>query len=291
MARILGFTYGELRGKIGGTVYSRNKSGAYARAKVTPVNPQTVIQQEARYRFGNMSILFQSLSEAQKGCWQNFASTHFNPLKGNNTGIYSGGNAFVGLRQSAGQGNAKRVDPTGTAGATALTFETSAYEETFEPPQYAFGATLQDSLGGIREVSVAPLQLTNAGELAINLSIPSGATNPTATINQFIDQEGQPWGLSAYVSNPLKFEGAKPNTKLKANNWDTGIISGIEKGAGPNGFTVADDVTIVMSTNVDSESQKNPLCVGDVIMVTIFGRSNLGAQKLMYSDYITVSAA
>jgi len=291
MARILGFQYGEMRGKLGGNVFSRNKAGAYVRAKVTPVNPQTVIQQEARYRFGNMSILFQSLTTTQKGCWQIFASTHFNPLKGNNTGIYTAGNAFVALRQSAGQGNTMRSTPTGTAGATALTFAPTAYLEAVEPPDYAFGATLQDSAGIVREVSVTPLQLTNGGEISIGLTIPSGATDPTNTINQFIDAEGVAWGLSAYVSNPLKFEGSRPNTTLKANLWDTGVISSVEKGAGPNGFTVADDVTINIQSNVNAADQKNPLCAGDVVKVTIFARSEYGAQKLMNSSYLTVQAS
>ena len=288
MARLLGFTIGELRGKVGGNVYSRNKAGAYVRAKVTPVNPQTVIQQQARYRFGNMSILFQSLTPSQKGCWHNFATTHFNPLKGSNTGIYSGGNAFVALRQSAGQGNQMRLAPTGTAGATALTFTTSPYLEAIEPPDFPFSAILRDSNGTNREVLVQPLSLNSGGEMSIGLSIPSGATDPTATINSFIDAEGVKWGLSAYVSNPLKFEGSRPNTTLKANLWDTGIITTIEKGMGPNGFALTDDVTITIDTTVDPENQKNPLCVGDVVKVSLFGRSEYGAQKLMNTSYITV---
>src|SRR5690606_27930634 len=37
-------------GKIQGTVAARNRSGAYLRVKVTPVNPQTTYQQAARQR-------------------------------------------------------------------------------------------------------------------------------------------------------------------------------------------------------------------------------------------------
>lgn len=288
MARILSSLIGDLRGSIGGQTYSRNKAGAFIRQRVKPVNPQTVIQQQARFRFGNMSILYQSLSPEVKGCWQNFASTHFNPLKGNNTGIYSGGNAFVGLRQSAGQGNQMRVNPLGTQDGDPVAFTTGAYLETTEPPAKAFGATIQDSGGIIREVQVIPLSLNSSGALDIELSIPTGSTSPTNTIDQFTDAEGVKWGLSAYVSNPLKFEGAKPNTMLKANLWDTGLINGIILDGGSTGFTVDEPVIMQLSSPVDAEDQKNPLCVGDVVRVTVFGRSEYGAQKLINSRYITV---
>jgi len=291
MAKILGFTYGELRGKIGGTVYSRNKAGAYARAKVTPVNPQTVQQQTARYRFGNMSILYQALTTAAKDCWQVFASTHFNPLKGNSTGIYSGGNAFVALRQSAGQGNARYDDISGTQGVGGLTFTQIAYVEALEPPDAPVSATMKDSDGVGREFNIQNIVITNAGDLTFNLSFPTGATNPTATINSFTDITDQKFGIGFYISNNLKFEGAKPNTALKINPWDSGVIDAVEKGAGPNGFTVGEISEITLDTNVDPANTRDFPCAGDIVLVTPFVRSITGAQKLMTPQYVTLTEA
>lgn len=57
------------RGKIGGHVASRNRSGAYLRTKVTPVNPSTLAQQEVRNRLASLSQGWRSLTQAQRDAW------------------------------------------------------------------------------------------------------------------------------------------------------------------------------------------------------------------------------
>lgn len=79
------------RGKIGGHVASRNSAGAYFRTKVTPVNPSTSFQEEARNRLGTLSQNWRDLTEAQRTSWNSavgdFAKTDiFGDLK-NPTGF------------------------------------------------------------------------------------------------------------------------------------------------------------------------------------------------------------
>lgn len=57
------------RGKIGGHVAARNRSGAYMRTKVTPNNPQTGYQTEARGRLATLSSSWRELSQAQRDAW------------------------------------------------------------------------------------------------------------------------------------------------------------------------------------------------------------------------------
>lgn len=57
------------RGKLGGHVLSKNRAGAYARTKVTPVNPQTVFQTAARSLFGVISQQWSGLSDAARSGW------------------------------------------------------------------------------------------------------------------------------------------------------------------------------------------------------------------------------
>lgn len=48
MAKIkFGMMMTDARGKLGGQVFSKNRSGSYVRTKVTPVNPQTTTQQNS----------------------------------------------------------------------------------------------------------------------------------------------------------------------------------------------------------------------------------------------------
>lgn len=62
------------RGKIGGHVASKNRSGSYLRTKVTPVNPQTAAQTAVRSRFGNLAQVFRGLTVAQVQAWNEAVS-------------------------------------------------------------------------------------------------------------------------------------------------------------------------------------------------------------------------
>lgn len=70
----------EIRGKVGGTVFSRNHAGAYIREKVTPINPKTAKQTGVRTFFTVVAQLWRDLTAAQRLQWrsavQNFKSTN-----------------------------------------------------------------------------------------------------------------------------------------------------------------------------------------------------------------------
>ncbi len=60
----------EARGSMGGVTFSRNRAGAYTRARVTPVNPNTGRQLLARLRFRVIANTWvNTLSQAQRDGW------------------------------------------------------------------------------------------------------------------------------------------------------------------------------------------------------------------------------
>lgn len=61
-------------GKIGGHVASRNRAGAYFRTKVTPINPQTTNQQNARARLTTFSQAWRGLTQAARDAWNSVVS-------------------------------------------------------------------------------------------------------------------------------------------------------------------------------------------------------------------------
>lgn len=68
MAKIkLGAIVTDIRGKLGGHVFSKNRGGAYMRTKVTPVNPATARQTFVRAIFAAISSLWSALTDAQRG--------------------------------------------------------------------------------------------------------------------------------------------------------------------------------------------------------------------------------
>lgn len=75
MAKIkLSAIVSEMRGKLNGSVFSKNRGGAYIRTKVTPVNPQTLAQGNVRATLTNLSQAWRGLTEAQRLAWASAVS-------------------------------------------------------------------------------------------------------------------------------------------------------------------------------------------------------------------------
>lgn len=79
MAKVLfGGGVSAISGKMGGTVYARNKGGAYTRNFVKPTNPATVYQEEARDRLTQYSNEWRTMTDAERLSWNTWADA--NPI-------------------------------------------------------------------------------------------------------------------------------------------------------------------------------------------------------------------
>ena len=66
--------FADVRGSIAGTTFARNRSGAYARTRTIPVNPNSSRQQSVR---GLMSVVSQQwslLTSNHRNAWDNYAA-------------------------------------------------------------------------------------------------------------------------------------------------------------------------------------------------------------------------
>jgi hypothetical protein len=136
MAKInFGNIVADARGKVGGVVMSKNKSGAYTRTKVTPVNPRTVAQQAARASFGSLSQAWSGvLTSSQRAQWVSYAQTYPRRDIFGNSLTLNGLNMFLSLGAVAnligvgyytsppayGGINPETYDPTFTSLTTGL---------------------------------------------------------------------------------------------------------------------------------------------------------------------------
>lgn len=59
----------DMRGKISGNVYSKNKGGAYSRVRVVPNNPQTVYQTAKQSILTSLSQAWRGLTAANRLSW------------------------------------------------------------------------------------------------------------------------------------------------------------------------------------------------------------------------------
>lgn len=68
----------DIRGSVGGVTFGRNSAGMFARAKVTPVNPDTPRQVDIRAKFGIATIAWRStLNQTQRDQWNLLGTTTF----------------------------------------------------------------------------------------------------------------------------------------------------------------------------------------------------------------------
>lgn len=72
----------DVRGSIGGSVYSRNRSGSYIRNRTKPINVNSTNQTAVRDRFGSIASDFQTLDRAGALAWTQYAALlpRFNAL-------------------------------------------------------------------------------------------------------------------------------------------------------------------------------------------------------------------
>lgn len=88
------------RGKLGGHVLSKNRSGSYARTKVTPVNPQTSFQLAVRNRLTTFSQGWKALTQVQIAAWNNAVSNFASSNIFGDTVSKTGKNLYTGLNQN-----------------------------------------------------------------------------------------------------------------------------------------------------------------------------------------------
>ncbi len=87
---------GNIRGSIGGNVFSHNGGGDYIRRRVAPTNPNSTRQQTMRSFLGTLATLWSTtLTPAQRAAWNTWAEnqTRVGPL-GNNINL-TGLNGYI----------------------------------------------------------------------------------------------------------------------------------------------------------------------------------------------------
>ena len=101
MARIkFGMMMTDARGKLGGHVFTKAKSGATIRTKVTPLNPKTSAQSEARSTLGANSQAWRKLSETQRLAWNSAAQEVSKTNAFGDTYFPSGKNYFTAVNNN-----------------------------------------------------------------------------------------------------------------------------------------------------------------------------------------------
>ena len=123
MAKIkLGAFITDIAGKIGGTVFSKNKGGAYAKNKVTPSNPKTSYQTVIRAYMAAVSAAWRGLSYAQRNAFNAAAIGGFHKTVNGDTKILSGHQLHQELNMTLKQiGSSVITSPPAQAAVAGVT--------------------------------------------------------------------------------------------------------------------------------------------------------------------------
>lgn len=208
MARIVGGSpMGELRGKLGSSVFSRNAAGAYVRSYVVPVNPNTASQAQARSSLAQVVGSYHSLTAEQKELWDEYALT---------SGVFSSGfNAFVSSNQTIRTNQNVKNDDLIHNGDETIEYEDWQYTAT--PPQGDMVIPYQLS------IDVAELTYSLAsGTYDIDLRF--DVLNNTETEGPGPNPNFTPSGITIYISAG----NSQPNMFLKDKNIKIAALNVIE---------------------------------------------------------------
>lgn len=103
-----------MRNSLAGTVFSANRSGAYVRTKVTPINPQTGDQSLVRNRLASLASNWALLSEAERALWNAATVDYPRTDQFGQTYYMSGLNLYMSLNtnlETAGQNTINEPQP------------------------------------------------------------------------------------------------------------------------------------------------------------------------------------
>ena len=140
----------DMRNKLNGSVFARNRGGAYVRTKVTPLNPQSVRQVAARNLLTSLAQGFRSLSQEQITAW-NEAVTQWQTTDVFGDLVSPTGLAlYVRLNSNISNGGGSLISnppaPTGAAALTEISLSAQVtgdlFELTFDPGTVPSGHTM-----------------------------------------------------------------------------------------------------------------------------------------------------
>lgn len=107
-------------GSLGGITASHGRSGQYARARTVPVDPASPFQNQVRIIFGNLSIAWKTLTNAQRSSWATYAANVPVRNRLGNTIFLTGHTTYIRNNAARIQAGLSRIDDGPTVFAAAV---------------------------------------------------------------------------------------------------------------------------------------------------------------------------
>lgn len=292
MARILGGNpSGEFRGRLGGVVYSRNKSGQVVRQYVKGVDRNSASQIAARSAFSQSVTAFHSLNPSQKLAWQVYGSQYFTSVnKGHLAGVHSGVNAFVSLRNTLlnVQKNSALSPHISVNGLPVVgPIVQSPINFVNEAPAHPFAGKLANY--GFSDARVISYSIST-GVASIKLSlIPEGlfaGTPSVAASTGSVLQDGN----GNFVGFLTKLSSSAPQQNVQVQAPDALILASsglIEQYTTPS--VISNEIQLDLNTGSNVLSSKYYPNVAEQVFASVWMYNSLGEQIRIGGDWLQIS--
>jgi hypothetical protein len=138
MGKLRNSLIGDIRGKIGEMVFTKNNSGDVIRSMGVQSLSGSPAQREQRNRLAKYPSLYKLLTPQQKRNWEVYAVTDYKPRSGNRSKELTGRNAFVGVNMLLDSCNSSMrpltMSKNGGAFTSAGVNQTTFISPLLEPP-------------------------------------------------------------------------------------------------------------------------------------------------------------
>lgn len=282
MALINGQFFGDIKGKVGGVVFSRNKAGKIMRQKVKGTDAKSGQQVVQRTRWSNAVSAWAILAGELKSAWGTFANSVFQPKKPKTTVAYTGFQAFTSLNASLGSAKGHDYGAIFTPTTLVATFEDFP-ESCLTPPIAAFSSMIQSSTGDAISLQLSSFTLDMTHKACVATLGMSPA--PQATMPIFANPGTDvAVGFCFYASNIIT-PGAN-----STNNYDAFHLGSVNPVASATGWASASDFSF--SWTIPDEyfnGLKNGLIAGNEVFITAYAVSEFGQQSRIGVIRVTIS--
>jgi len=283
--KVIGNPFGEFRGRLGGTVFTRNRAGATARIYVKPVNTNTVAQQVSRANFRLSAQAWKTLTQAQQQTWATFVSNVYNPLRAINAGQFTGNQGYVAIRTSINNALQRTFVTTWIEDGPLL--PVSGVVQPFTVPQ---NAPLASVLADVAQPADPPagvvlnlVDLTAAGVVQVKVDFTGTPAGGLDAAN-LTDSNGNLYTLSCYISDVVNQAGNRPKNPFNIRLGNAEL----------NDFSVAGlDASIALTAQWDMSSligsYKQWVQTGQIVQATAVLVAQNGTQVRIGDQYIAVT--
>lgn len=146
MAEVTSNLLGQLSGRIGGLVFSKNGSGSYVKEYVVGSDAKSLQQIQSRNRFSVMASHWRLLTQSQKNSWKVYANTLFVAKHPKPSAVYSGYEAFVSLNTILATCFSSNYDGLLIDPACTVLYDLFP-SVNYDPPSSAFSSQIQSNSG------------------------------------------------------------------------------------------------------------------------------------------------